>query len=148
MEKSATIARCLAALIVSVIIGIISATLITLLVATVNQWDDSPGGGFLLFGLMGFGTFCGFVAGVCLMVKIWRGRYSAATSKAHFVAIQIYLLSSTLLVGALLSVWTSAGSAGWFLAVILVAIIVILLWRAARNNSGRDNSETCTPFTK
>lgn len=125
------IPKCLIEFFASVLVGGISAAAMVFLAGIVNDWDDAPGGGFLALGAIGFGILAGIVAGACLAGGTWRGR-PAAESKTSFTAAQLYLLSSTLLIGALLSAWTAIGSAGWATALILLTIIVLLLRKAMK----------------
>jgi hypothetical protein len=105
-----TLTKCVASVVLLPLIGASLAELVIVFVATVNDWGDSPGGGFVMFIAGIWGAFTGFLVGCVLAMMVWEQRDWEANkshSGTYFKAFLV-LVSLSLLPDAFFSATTTA----------------------------------------
>lgn len=136
LEWPRAIAKCVLLFGASVSVGLVSSAAALLSVVGVNEWDDAPGGGFLVFGVLILGGLAGCIAGICSAAVIWSGRAGGANraqAAADLWAIQWCVLSASLIMGAASSIFTRRTLlVGGGFGLTLFAMAVLLLRKAAR----------------
>ena len=105
-----TLTKCVASVVLLTLIGAALAALVIVFVAMVNDWGDSPGGGFVMFVAGIWGALVGFLVGWVLAILVWDQREREASksySGAYFKAFLV-LASLSLLPDAIFSATTTA----------------------------------------
>jgi hypothetical protein len=126
------IVKCALLFIASALVGLASAAAVMLFVIAVNRWDDAPGGGFLMIGVLAFGGLAGCVAGICSVVALCRppteGCGGRPPINSEIKAILLALLGASSLAGAAASILTQ----GRVSALILIVLAVAFASKAAK----------------
>jgi hypothetical protein len=103
-----------------------------LFVIAANRWDDAPGGGFLILGVLAFGGLAGSVAGICSAIALCRASTEGYGGRLPIdsvvKAILLAVLSASLLADGAASILTR----GRVSALILLGTAAALASKAAR----------------
>ena len=97
MPLATTIAKCSFFFLLGLLLGIVVPILDMLSVAAINQWDDAPGGGFLIMAALLIGLVAGVSCGIFMAVSFRRyeiRKKQDGTQFVHAVSGAVALLSA------------------------------------------------------
>lgn len=125
MLLSKRLIECLAIAVAQAIFSLGIAAALGIAVALANDWDDAPGGGFLMAGMLLWALLSAAVAIAAWVVHLTSGNGSIRVLVARS---SLLLFASNAIAAALVCLVTVMGRPGWAFLACLIASAGLCLW--------------------
>jgi hypothetical protein len=136
MSTAWTLAKCIGLLLLSLSLGVITSLCGMILVASVNDWDDAPGGGIFILLAFAVGAIAGLVCGTMCSASVWQHRQELGQEVRTTLRGLIATLIGVSLLPAAFFLPLTAPHGGFSIAVsaagALVAWAALLIYQGAK----------------